>query len=101
MKNNKNNIINFGEDFYKKNSIKNDYYTEFYTLNQCFNKWSTFKQNIYNYYYELLKKNSDKIIDYGIRSYNSMIINLHSIIIKDNKKYYLLITPAHNYYMEL
>lgn len=101
MKKEKNNILKIGEDFYKKNSIKSDYFTNYYSLNECFNKWSIYKQNIYNYYYDLLKNNCDKVIYYGIRSYNSMIIILHSEIIKNNKRYYLLITPKYNWYKEI
>ena len=100
MKWKENKILFFGEDFERKNNIKNNYYTEYKTLKECFNKWSERKQYIYNYYYELLIKNTDKIIDYGIRSNNSMIINLHAVVEKKGQLYYLLITPLHNYYVE-
>lgn len=100
-KQNKNNIIDLGEDFKRKNNIKVSYFSEYKTLNQCFNKWSIYKQQVYNYYYDLLVKNCDKVINYGIRSYNSMIIILHGEIIKNDKKYYIMITPKYNYYMEL
>ena len=100
-KNNNKNILNVGEDFKRKNNIKNDYFKEYYTLNQCYNKWSIYKQQIYNYYYDLLQKNCDSVINYGIRGFNCMIITLHAIIKKNNKKYYLLITPKNNYFMEL
>lgn len=37
---NKNNILDLGENFYKKNSIKSDYFTEYKGLYNCYNKWS-------------------------------------------------------------
>lgn len=97
-------IINFGEDFNRKKNILegfNTYLSDFKTLRQCFTRWSNAKENIYNKYYNLLKNNCDKIINYGIRSYNSMIIVLHAIVIKDGIKYYLMITPTYNWYIEI
>ena len=101
----KNNIINIGEDFKRKKSIiddyNNGYFTEFKNLNQCYTKASYSKQRVYNYYKELLQKNCDCVLNYGVRGHNCFTITLHAIIIKNNIKYYLLITPSYNYFIEI
>lgn len=94
-------ILNIGEDFYYKGNINDVYYNQYKTLYECYNNWSYRKHEVFEYYKELLNDNCDDVLKYGIRSYNSMIIVLHSIVIKDGKKYYLLITPSHNWYNEI
>ena len=94
-------IILIGEEFKENKKIDTEIYKDFKSLRQCFDRWSDRKENIYNYYSNLLNNNCDSVLKYGIRSYNCNFINLHAIIEKDNKKYYLLITPSHNYYKEL
>lgn len=101
MKRKEKNIIKIGEDFIENNKITQEYYTEFKTLGECYGKWSDAKENVFNYYYNLLRNNSDNVIDYGIRSYNCNYINLHAVIEKAGKKLYLLITPAHNWCKEV
>lgn len=100
-KNEKNNIINLGEDFKVKKGLRCDYLKEYKTLYQCYNKPSYSKEKIYNYYFDLLKNNSDDILRYGVRSYNTFMITLHGEIIKDNKTYYVMITPSYNYIEEI
>lgn len=94
-------IINLGEEFQENKKMEQGYWDEFKRLDQCYQTCSTAKNRIYNYYKELLEKNADNVEKYGVRSYNSMVIVLHAIVEKDNKKYYLVITPAHNYFNEL
>ena len=98
-------ILNLGEEFEPKKAIIKDYESgylnEFKYLFQCYDRPSQTKERVYNYYYDLLVENCDKIINYGVRGFNSCTISLHAIIIKDGKKYYLLITKNHNYYTEL
>lgn len=93
--------IELGEEFVENKKMTQEYYTEFLSLRNCYGRWSDRKEYIYNYYYNLLQKNSDSVIDYGVRSYNSMIIVLRAIIKKDDKKYYLVITPSHNWFVEV
>ena len=95
-------IINLGEEFKEnKKMVQEEYYKKFKTLRECYGKWSDAKENVYNYYRNLLNNNADKVENYGIRSYNANVIVLHAIVEKDNKKYYLVITPAHNYFNEI
>lgn len=96
------NIINLGEEFQENKKMEQgEYYKEFKTLRECYGKWSDTKERVYNYYKNLLNNNTDKVEKYGIRSYNSMVIVLHAIVEKDNKKYYLVITPSYNWYVEI
>ena len=95
------NIIKLGEEFAENKKISMEYWEEFKTLRQCYNSWSNAKENVYYNYRKLLNDNCDKVKNYGIRSYNANIIVLHAIVEKDNKKYYLVITPAHNWYKEI
>lgn len=98
----KNNIINLGEDFKKVSNKKIDIFNKrFLTIYQCYNRPSQEKENIYNYYYNLLINNCDSVLYYGVKSYNTFKIILNAIIKKENKKYYVLITPAHNYILEI
>jgi hypothetical protein len=90
-----------GEEFVENKSMKQGFYTEFKTLRECFNSWSYAKENIFNYYKNIITNNCDKVLEYGVRSYNSMIIVLHAIIEKEGKKYYLVITPSYNWFNEL
>ena len=95
-------VLNIGEEFFYKGSIDKDiqYFNKFYNLQECYTRCSNAKISIYNYYYNLLKNNSNVKI-YGIRSYNSMIIILHSILEKNGKLYYVMITPKYNWYKEI
>lgn len=94
--------INLGEEFVEnKKMVQEEYYKEFKTLRECYGKWSDTKENVYNYFRKLLNDNADEVEKYGIRSYNANVIILHAIIEKDNKKYYLVITPSHNWFNEL
>ena len=96
-------ILSLGEDFIKKNSIDKNiqYFNEYKTLKECYDRWSEAKESVYHYYYNLLQNNCDCVFKYGIKSYNSMIIILHAAIKKDGKMYYLLITPSYNWYKEI
>ena len=93
------NVINFGENFHKKNSL--DYVGNYDSLRDIFGSYSREKENIYNYYYELLVDNCDEVIDYGIRSFSRFFITLESMVKKGNKTYYLVITKSYNWYKEL
>lgn len=95
------NTILIGESFTEKKGIKNNYFIEFKTLDECYGRASDTKQYIYKKYYNLLLENSDEVLQYGVRSYNSMIITLHAIIKKDNKLLYIFITPSYNWYEEI
>lgn len=93
--------IMLGEEFVENKKMQQDYWTEFRPLESCYDRCSFRKINIYNYYYELLQKNTDRVISYGVRSFNTMIIVLHAIVEKDNKKLYLVITPSYNWFNEI
>lgn len=95
------NIIKLGEEFVENKKYNMEYWDEFKTLRECFGRWSDAKENIYNYYRNLLENNCDRVENYGIRGYNSMIITLHAIVEKDGKRLYLVITPSHNWYNEI
>lgn len=85
---------------YKKNIDKYyNYFNEYKTLYECYNSFSNYKYNAYNYYENLIYNNC-KVIKFGVRSYNSMLFTLHAIVEKEGKKYYLLITKNYNYYKE-
>lgn len=95
--------LKIGNEFftYKKNIDKYyNYFNEYKTLDECYNSYSTYKYNAYKYYEELIYKNADRVIAFGVRSYNSMQFTLHAIIEKEGKRYYLLITKSYNYYKE-
>lgn len=92
--------IEIGEEFVENKNFMQEYYQNFKTLKECYGKWSDAKENIFNYYKKLLEDNS-KVINYGIRSYNANVIVLHAEIEKDNKKYYLVITPSYNWFNEI
>ena len=94
--------ILIGEEFNKKSSILKDfsYFRDFKSLYECYSRCSEAKHNIYNYYEKLLFNNCDRVLEYGVRSYNSMIIVLHAIVEKEGKKYYLMITPSYNWYCD-
>lgn len=94
-------VLELGEEFLENSSMEQGYYTQFKRLEDCYTKCSDAKKSVYNYYFNLLKNNADYIESYGVRSYNCNFINLHSIVEKNNKKYYLLITPSHNYFREI
>lgn len=95
-------IINLGEEFKEnKKMVQEEYYKEFKTLGECYDRWSDTKERVYNYYRNLLNENADKVENYGIRSYNANVIILHAIIEKENKKYYLVITPSYNWFSEI
>ena len=93
------NKINIGEDFIEKDLY--EYNAEYKTLRECFDSWSDKKEEVYNKYLKLLNENTDKVERYGIDSYNRNVIVLNAIVKKDNKKYYLYITPCHNWYKEI
>ncbi len=90
-----------GEEFVENKRLEQGYYNEFKTLRQCYGRWSDAKENIFNYYKRLLSENTEKVEEYGIRSYNSNVIILHAIVEKEGKKLYLVITPSYNWFKEL
>jgi len=89
--------INLGEEFKIKKGLQCEYLKEFKSLFECYDRPSQAKENIYNYYLKLLYNNCDDVLVYGVRSYNTFTITLHAKIKKDNKLYYVLITPSYNY----
>lgn len=94
--------INLGEDFQLVNNNKCDIFNKrFLSLNQCYNNCSGRKWEIYQYYYDMLCNNCESVLSYGVKSYNCNFIVLNALIEKDNILYYVLITPAHNYIMEI
>jgi len=98
------NILRIGdEDFKRKNNIYYNYYNNnFKSLDECYDRPSATKKWIYNKYYDmLLKEKNVEIISYGVKSYNTFMITLEAIIIKNKKRYYLMITPSYNYFMEI
>ena len=100
----KNNILMLGgEEFKRKNNIYYNYFdNNFKSLEECYDRPSTTKQWIYNKYYDLLLKEKNvEILSYGVRSYNTFMITLEAIITKNKKRYYLMITPSYNYFMEI
>lgn len=93
--------IELGEEFVENKKMTQDYWVDFKTLEDCYSKCSFAKINIFNRYKNLLLENADKVIDYGVRGYNSMIITLHAIVEKDGKRFYLVITPSNNWFNEI
>lgn len=91
--------LQLGEQFQEKNNlyIRGNYWG----LYQCYDRPSGRKAYIYDYYLQLISQNVDRVKNYGIASYNSMIITLEAIIEKEGKRYYIYITPSYNYFMEL
>lgn len=99
-------IIYFGEDFTEKKGIykeENTKFSDFKGLYQCYNRPSGAKQQIYEKYEDLLKKNTDDFnkLYYGVKGFNSCIFTLHAIVTKNKKTYYLYITPSYNYFEEI
>mgnify|MGYP000845910357 CR=1 FL=1 len=85
--------------FELKKSINYTPYYNIKTLSDCYNKPSYKKQQCYdywlNFYYTL---NSDnKIVHPSIKSYNTFMFTIEMLIKINNTKYYLYITPSHNY----
>lgn len=102
MENNKKiKYIELGETFKVKKGLRCDYLREYKALYNCYTRPSQSKINIYNKYFNLLKDNCDDIIRYGVRSFNTFMITLHAEIKKDNKIYYVFITPSYNYIEEI
>lgn len=99
MKRKEKKYINLGEEFQENNNlfIRGNYNT----LYECYNRPSEAKARVYNYYKRLIEDNSDDVERYGIASYNCNVISLEAIIQKNDKKYYLYITPSYNYFKEV
>ena len=95
------NIIKMGEEFQENKKMTQEFYNEFKTLRECYGKWSDAKENVYNYYKNLLNNNCENVEKYGIRSFNCNVIVLHAIVEKEGKRLYLVITPSHNWYSEI
>ena len=93
--------IMLGEEFTENKKMEKGYYSEFKTLGDCYNSWSYRKQAVFDNYKNLLNNNCDEVLNYGIRSYNSNVIILHAEVMKENKKYYLVITPSYNWFNEI
>ena len=93
--------INFGREFTDDKKLMQRYYTQYKTLRDCYDRWSDTKENIYYLWKNILLDNTDNVENYGIRSYNSNVIVLHATVEKDNKRYYLMITPSHTKYVEV
>ena len=89
--------VEIGEFFRVVNNIKDGYSGHYWPLYACYKRPSWNKEHIYKQYEDMLYANCDNVIEYGIRSFNSMIITLEAIIEKDGQKYYLKITPSYNY----
>lgn len=74
----------------------NDYwYYNGRTLNECYKKCSPRKQAAYDYCLSLCKDVNGE--NCGIHSYNIYMFTYHFTFTFDNKQFYALITPAHNY----
>ena len=93
--------INFGREFTEDKKLTQGYYTQYKTLRDCYERWSDTKENIYYLWKNILLDNTDNVENYGIRSYNANFIVLHATVEKDNKRYYLMITPSHTKYVEV
>ena len=92
--------IMIGEEFVENSSMGQGYYDRFKTLGECYDNWSNAKQRVYDYYLDLLQKNSN-LERYGIRSYNCNVIVLHAITELNGQRLYLTITPSHNWFVEI
>lgn len=91
-----------GETFEEKRSILKDRaYYGYNTLYDCYDRCSYEKERIYEKYARLLHDNCDMVERYGVKSYNTFMFTIHAEIIKDGVRYYVLITPSHNYFIEL
>lgn len=73
----------------------------FKSLDQCYNNCSTTKRGIY---YSIINELNDKnfsLENYGVASYNCNFFTFEAIARSEGKAYYLYITYAHNYFMEI
>lgn len=93
--------IMLGEEFVENKKMQQGYYSDFLELEDCYGRCSERKRYIYNYYFNLLHNNCDRVLAYGVRSFNSMIIVLHAKVEKDGKLLYLVITPSYNWFNEI
>lgn len=73
---------------------------ELKTLDSCYNNWSTTKEYIYHEWRKFSVDNNS--CDwYGIASHNCMTFTFDAMITHEEKQYYIHITKAHNYIMEV
>ena len=73
-------------------------------LEDCYNKPSYAKQNIYEWWKNWYYNNFDyenRIGSLTVHSYNCNMFTLTMGIIYNGKKYHLYITPSHNYISEV
>ena len=95
-------IINIGEDFtVERKKVNYNDIGDFMTLYQCYERPSDTKANIYYKYERMLYDNCEYIENYGVKSYNTFIVNLHAIIKINGVKYYATITPSYNKLFEI
>ena len=66
-------------------------------LQECYNKPSQAKINIYDEWIEFCYKNSDLFTACGVESFNTMCFTLDFIISNGLDNFYAHITPVHNY----
>ncbi len=79
-------------------NIKKDY--ELKILESCYNNCSDTKEYVYNEWLKFSRLHNSGYY-YGVASYNSMIFTFDAMIEFEDKKYYIHITPTHNYIMEV
>ena len=96
-------IIKIGNDeFEYKGTMSKDYaYSQNYKrLEDCYDRPSKYKVNIYNEWFSDLFENTS-VVYYGIKSCNAHLIVLNAIVKFKNKLYYLDIHKSRNDIYEL
>ena len=96
-------IIKIGNDeFEYKGTMSKDYaYNQNYKrLENCYDRPSKYKVNIYNEWFSDLFENTN-VVYYGVKSYNAHLIVLNAIVKFKDKLYYLDIHKSKNEIYEL
>lgn len=75
-----------------KSDISNYYTNNKYSLDQCYNRPSEAKRNIFNYWHDIALNNDCSTLK--VKGYNSMMLTLETMKLIDNKVYYFYITKT-------
>lgn len=73
---------------------------ELKTLYDCYNNPSMIKQDIMKYWVDFAIKHNSGVY-FGVAGYNCMMFTFDAMIMHEDKKYYIHITPKNNYIMEV
>ena len=71
-------------------------YNLYKTIYECYERPSSTKVDIYNYWRNLLLNNCDDVLYYGVDSYNGFMFTLHAIVKINDRLCYVYITKTRN-----